>query len=365
MRAPATATGMSRRGTFWATIFSLVVLLLVLLPAGAALAAAKPGKPVAKAPKGTIATSTPTFSWGKARGARKYELRVSQGARVVLKKTGLTKRSYKATAKLAAGVGLSWKVRGVSAAGAGPWSAALAFRVAALSSAKAITSFSFASPAATGVIVEASHIVTVTVPFGTVLTALAPTIVTSGVSVSPASGVPADFSGMVTYTVHAADGSSQAYRVYVTVASALPGLTGYSPNPIRAGSTLTLTGENLRSDGQGPDGGVVTLRLWGRDTAVPITGSTDTSVTVTVPASMDGAFEKTMECGLSLTVGGQPAGLYKCPITDLTPWHPAILEIGDFSGAKDDCASPGDHVRVYAEGVSPVASANVVRFGTA
>ena len=94
MRARATAT--TRRGTFWAVAISVAVLLLTLLPAGAALAAAKPGKPAAKAPKGTVATSTPTFSWGKARGAKKYEVRVSHGARVVLKKTGVTRLSYKA-----------------------------------------------------------------------------------------------------------------------------------------------------------------------------------------------------------------------------------------------------------------------------
>ena len=66
MRARATAT--TRRGTFWAVVISVAVLLLTLLPAVAALAAAKPGKPVAKAPKGTVATSMPTFA-GQGAGA--------------------------------------------------------------------------------------------------------------------------------------------------------------------------------------------------------------------------------------------------------------------------------------------------------
>ena len=208
MQAPAVATGMSRRGTLWALVFSLAVLLLVLLlPAGAALAGAKPGKPVAKAPTGSITTSVPTFSWGKARGATRYELRVSQGAKVVLKKTGITKLSYKATKGLATGVGLTWKVRGVNAAGAGAWSAALAFKVAALSSAKAITSFTFDAEGVTGVILEPMHTISAAMPYGTAasaLTSLTPTIVHSGASVSPASGAPRDFSSPVTYTVTAA-----------------------------------------------------------------------------------------------------------------------------------------------------------------
>ena len=65
------------------TTLALALLAAALL-AGPALAAghegpgkgAKPGKPVAKAPSGTIASTTPTFTWSKARGAARYELRV-------------------------------------------------------------------------------------------------------------------------------------------------------------------------------------------------------------------------------------------------------------------------------------------------
>ena len=59
----------------------------------------------------------------------------------------------------------------------------------------------------------------VTVPSGTDRTSLAPTVVITGVSVSPASGAAQDFSASettpVTYTVTAADGSTQAYAVTV------------------------------------------------------------------------------------------------------------------------------------------------------
>ena len=86
-------------------------------------------------------------------------------------------------------------------------------------SAKAITAFSFASPAATGVINETAHTIAVTVPFGTNVTAVVPMIFITGASVSPASGVANNFTSPVTYTVTAADASTQDYVVTVTVAA--------------------------------------------------------------------------------------------------------------------------------------------------
>jgi hypothetical protein len=90
---------------------------------------------------------------------------------------------------------------------------------AAANPAKAITAFSFASPAATGTVNEASKTIAVTVPYGTNVTALAPTIVHSGASISPNSGVAQNFTNPVTYTVRAADNSTQSYTVTVTVAA--------------------------------------------------------------------------------------------------------------------------------------------------
>ena len=131
---------------------AMVALMLVACLLGAAAtagaaAAAKPGKPTAKAPKGTITVATPTFSWTKAKTATKYEVRVYQGSKQLLKKTGVTRTSWKTTTALPKGVNLTWKVRASNASGAGAWSASLAFKVAA-SSAKAITAFSI--PGQTG-----------------------------------------------------------------------------------------------------------------------------------------------------------------------------------------------------------------------
>ncbi len=84
-----------------------------------------------------------------------------------------------------------------------------------LSSSKDISSFGF--PGATGVISGTN--ISVTVPYGTSVTALIPTIAISGASVSPATGVAQNFSSPVSYTVTADDASTQVYIVTVTVLS--------------------------------------------------------------------------------------------------------------------------------------------------
>ncbi|MDV7390027.1 DUF5018 domain-containing protein, partial [Arthrospira platensis SPKY1] len=83
-----------------------------------------------------------------------------------------------------------------------------------------ITSFVFAglSPAVQATIT--GNTITATVPFGTSLASLVPTIgLSAGATVSPASGVARDFRNSVSYTVTAANGSTQrTYSVQVSVA---------------------------------------------------------------------------------------------------------------------------------------------------
>jgi len=213
------------------TTLALALLAAALL-AGPALAAghegpgkgAKPGKPVAKAPSGTIASTTPTFTWSKAKGAARYELRVYESGSLLLKKSGLMGRSWKSSKALPANVALSWKVRARGAGGLGAWSRSLKFKVVPPSPAKAITAFSFVIPPATGVINETLHTIALNVPYGTNLSALVAAFTTTGASVAVAgtpqvSGLTANnFTNPVTYTVTAEDGTTQAYLVTVTVA---------------------------------------------------------------------------------------------------------------------------------------------------
>ena len=122
------------------TTILMLALLTAGLLAGTAVAAghegpgksAKPSRPTAKTPKGTIIQAIPTFTWSKVKGAAKYELRVSKGSQLLLKKTGITKLSWKSGKALPTDVGLTWKVRAGNADGNGPWSKSLAFKVVAL-----------------------------------------------------------------------------------------------------------------------------------------------------------------------------------------------------------------------------------------
>lgn len=94
-----------------------------------------------------------------------------------------------------------------------------------LSGAKAITSFAFTSPPASGTIDEPGKTIHISVPSGTNVTALVPTIaVSAGSTVSPASGEAQDFTSPVIYTVTAEDGTTQTYTVSVTVLTGIDGI---------------------------------------------------------------------------------------------------------------------------------------------
>ena len=135
-------TGTRARGRSLRTLtLALVMTLLVaMLLAGTALAAghnspgksAKPATPKASAPSGTVNTTTPTFSWTKAKSAAKYEVRVYQGATQVLKKTGIPKLRWKSTATLPTNVDLTWKVRASNGSGTSVWSKSLTFTIVPL-----------------------------------------------------------------------------------------------------------------------------------------------------------------------------------------------------------------------------------------
>ena len=83
---------------------------------------------------------------------------------------------------------------------------------------KAISSFTIPLQVGPTVINEGAHTVAVTMPSGTNLTALVPTIAITGASVSPASGAPHDFTtNPQAYTVTATNFDTQAYAVTVSI----------------------------------------------------------------------------------------------------------------------------------------------------
>lgn len=117
--------------------------------------------------------------------------------------------------------------------------------ISAYSSAKSITSFAFngLTPAVNAIIDENAKTIAATVPAGTSLTALVPTIaVSADATVSPASGEAKDFTSAVTYTVTAQDGTTQAYTVTVSLASGIDNQTAdvVKMRPVPATTGLTL-----------------------------------------------------------------------------------------------------------------------------
>ncbi|WP_164997839.1 S8 family serine peptidase, partial [Methanolobus psychrotolerans] len=98
-----------------------------------------------------------------------------------------------------------------------------------LNPAKSITSFSFTDPTVAGVINEAARTISITVPYGTDVTGLTPTIVHTGASITPGSGVAQDFTNPVTYTVTAEDETTRSYAVTVTsLLNPAKSITGFS-----------------------------------------------------------------------------------------------------------------------------------------
>lgn len=116
----------------------LLALLLAALGAGAAVTAppasaltlAKPSKPSATSPAGAVKSAKPLFTWTKARRASRYEVRVYRAGKLLIARTGLTRRSWRCGVTLDKNVAFTWKVRARNGSGAGPWSASRKFKVA-------------------------------------------------------------------------------------------------------------------------------------------------------------------------------------------------------------------------------------------
>ena len=107
----------------------------------------------------------------------------------------------------------------VSALGRGYYKVKLPLLVDKLSNEKKIDSFNFASfsPQITGKINEDQQTIVLTVPHGTDLKAIVPSISYSGASISPNPERAIDFSTSIDFTVFAEDSSSKKYEVTVII----------------------------------------------------------------------------------------------------------------------------------------------------
>ncbi len=128
----------------------------------------------------------------------------------------------------------------------------------ATSSAKDITAFMLKSSLNSGIggmditgTITGTNI-SFTVPFGTDVTALKPTITQTGNTISPANEAATNFTGPVTYTVTAQDGTTKTYTATVTItASSNKDITSFivknSLNPAMDWTDVTgvITGTNI------------------------------------------------------------------------------------------------------------------------
>lgn len=110
------------------------------------------------------------------------------------------------------------------------------------SNAKAITVFNFGGlhPVVVGAINEVTSTISLSVPFGTDVTALLPSIASSGISISPSAGTLNNFISPATYTVTAENGTAQAYVVTVIAASTVAAGANVTINAPAEGITAWL-----------------------------------------------------------------------------------------------------------------------------
>ncbi|KGK28660.1 Ig-like domain-containing protein, partial [Cellulophaga sp. E6(2014)] len=117
----------------------------------------------------------------------------------------------------------------------------------ALSSDKDITSFSIDGE----MMNDPATTFTITLPAGTDVTALSPTIVHEGNSINPASGVVQDFTSPFEYTVTAADGTTQVYTVTVIAVNEVPVANDFNYSAEQDSSNNSIDVASEISDGDG------------------------------------------------------------------------------------------------------------------
>ncbi|WP_405266345.1 beta strand repeat-containing protein [Cellulophaga sp. Ld12] len=247
----------------------------------------------------------------------------------------------------------------------------------ALSSDKDITSFTIDGETVN----NPATAFTITLPAGTDVTALSPSITHTGASINPASGVAQDFTSPVEYTVTAADGTAQVYTVTVNLAAPLSStkdITSFSidgvtvNNPataftitLPAGTDVTALSPSITHTGASinPASGVV--QDFSSPTTYTVTAADGTtqvySVTVTAPAlSSTKAITAFTIGGVNATISGTNISLILPAGTDVTALSPSITHTGTSinpaSGSVQDFSSPVSYTVTAADGTIQVYS---------
>jgi hypothetical protein len=182
----------------------------------------------------------------------------------------------------------------------------LKLKASGLNSSKALTSFGFQSPQATGTVDEDAKTVTISLPYDKFTTSLIPVFSTTGASVKingtvQTSGSTAvDFTNPVVYTVFAGDGSPVTYTVTVIREPVVPSLsatldaTSISLNGAYSGGTITSAG-----------GAAMTARgiCWTTsDTTLPVCTDSHVSDAANVTGTFNGLYLSGLSSGTTYYV---------------------------------------------------------------
>ena len=180
------------------------------------------------------------------------------------------------------------------------------------SSDKQITGFTIADQIGETEFDQTDHTIKVTMPAGTAVTNLKPTItVSTGAAVSPESEVAQDFSSPVTYTVTAEDGSTQDYTVTVEAES-----------QINLISEVDVTGITTPVAGATPDTSAKDGTHWSAGTVTWDPNHTafayETQYTASVTITAAEGYQFAKEGALTATVDGEDAEITRTSDTVIT-----------------------------------------------
>lgn len=141
--------------------------------------------------------------------------------------------------------------------------------------------FSFGSfiPAIIGIFNANTKIVSVDVPFGTILSNIKPSISFKGHIIQPASGVAQDFSKQVFYTITAQDGTEYKFSVTVNTNPFQPQITKVNRTEFAVNDKIIIEGKFSKT------GNEIVLRNSTNPPIYPeITRESEKSITATIPS---------------------------------------------------------------------------------
>ncbi len=223
--------------------------------------------------------------------------------------------------------------------------------------------------------------IALTLPNGTSLASLTPTITHTGASVSPLSGVAQSFTGPVTYTVTAGDGSTKDYTVTVSVAPStskdITKFTILGVDGAITGTSITLTlpfGTNINSltptiihtgTSISPASGVAQSFASVRQYVVTAMDGSTKTYTVTVSIALDTSKDITRFTilGSDATISGTSITLQLPFGTSLTSLTPTItitgISVNPASGVAQDFTTPRQYVVTASDGSTKTYTATV------